>query len=128
LTEKGLTPEAQRLLERLRDKPVEVEWVTQWLGLGGGGKSNPHVEHRSLLLCADHGGARRLQALALNLYNGSDWPVDMGSLASYLDSNYWAIALDMMEWYRKYGENDQAFMGLCRQMADQRLSARAEDA
>lgn len=113
---------------KLKCSPAVCEWVSQWLGLGEGEEVNPFVKHRDTLLFADHGGARRLQALALNLYNGAEWPVDMGSLASYLDREYWDRALEMLEWYRKYGENDPEFMTVCRHMADERLAAREESA
>lgn len=50
---------------------------------------NPYVHPvwRGWIRDADHGGARVLQDLALNLYNGSVWSVDMGRVCGLSDDH-----------------------------------------
>lgn len=69
-----------------------------------------------------HGGARALQDLALNLYNGRVWPVDLGQVCG-LSEEHWDAALSMLMDYRIHGERNAAFMALCREMVAARLGA-----
>ena len=85
----------------------------------GGEGMNPYVHPvwREWIRDANHGGARVLQDLALNLYNGSVWPVDMGWVCGLTDE-YAARAL--LEDYRRNREGNEEFMALCREVAEAR--------
>jgi hypothetical protein len=67
-----------------------------------------------------HGGARALQDPALNLYNGSAWPVDLGRVCGLSDEHRDA-ALAMRMDDRIHAEGNAAFMALCREIKTQRL-------
>ena len=76
--------------------------------------------HEALLHDGGYSAALSLQDLVLNLWNGGGWKVDMGRLARNLDSAHWAIALDLLESYRRNGEGDAAFMAIAAKLAAQR--------
>ncbi|GEM_PF-6137633 len=73
---------------------------------------SPFWKHRGILL-ADYGTAQKLASLCLNLWNGNDYKVDLGSLLAGSDAKHRAIAFELMESYAKLGENDEDFMALC---------------
>jgi hypothetical protein len=85
---------------------------------------NPHPVWGQWIRGAHHGGAQALQNLALHLYDSRDRPVDLGYLCS-MSEDHWEAAMAMTLDYRENGELNGAFMGMCRELADERL-ARAE--
>lgn len=71
---------------------------------------SPFLTHRHILLNG-YGAARWLRRLTLSLWNGNTWPTDMSGIAG-LDEEHFAIAIELLAWYRKYGENDPDFMSI----------------
>lgn len=82
---------------------------------------SPFLRHRAVLL-DDYGTAQKLASLCLNLWNGTAFKVDIGSLLAGADSKHKAIAFELMQSYAQIGENDEYFMAIC---DDIRLSRRA---
>jgi hypothetical protein len=68
----------------------------------------------------NHGGARALQDLALNIDYGRAWAVDTGQVCGLSDENRDA-ALPMRMDDRIHGERNHAFMAQCREIATARL-------
>lgn len=84
--------------------------------------ANPYTNPiwRQWILGGHHSGARRLQDLALNLYNARAWPkVDMADIAR-LSSDHWECAQAMLLDYRQHGENNRQFIALCEKVAEVR--------
>ena len=73
--------------------------------------SSPFVKYRDILL-AGHGGAMRLGRLALSLYNGRAFPMDVSDLGG-LDKHYLEIAIELIRSYHQLGENDREFLTVC---------------
>ena len=73
--------------------------------------SSPFVKYRDILL-AGHGGAMRLGRLALSLYNGRVFPMDVSDLGG-LDKHYLEIAIELIRSYHQFGENDREFLAVC---------------
>ncbi|BCK65797.1 hypothetical protein KAM448_35200 [Aeromonas caviae] len=71
-------------------------------------KESPFLTHRHILLNG-YGAAITLRGLTLSLWNGRNWPADMSRMAG-LDDQHFAIAQELLAWYRQYGENDPDFM------------------
>ncbi|WP_040730755.1 hypothetical protein [Thiocapsa marina] len=67
-----------------------------------------------------HGGARALQDLALNLYSGRAWAVDMRQVCGLSDEDRDA-ALSLRMDDRILGERNYVFMAQCRESATARL-------
>lgn len=87
---------------------------------GGQPPENPFVAHRAILVDADDGEGHLLGDLALHLWNGEQWPANLGRLARGADEAHWRIAQAMIAWYRAHGEDDPAFMDLCLELAGRR--------
>lgn len=71
-------------------------------------KESPFLTHRHILLNG-YGAAITLRGLTLSLWNGRNWPADMSRVAG-LDDQHFAIAQELLVWYRQHGENDPDFM------------------
>ncbi|HHX4472902.1 TPA: hypothetical protein ACVBCY_003887 [Aeromonas hydrophila] len=69
---------------------------------------SPFLTHRHILLNG-YGAAITLRGITLSLWNGRNWPADMRNVAG-LDDQHFAIAQELLAWYRQYGENDPDFM------------------
>lgn len=54
-------------------------------------------------------GVTFIQDLVRGLYNGYEWKVKMSNVAN-LDSNYFGFALEIIKWYKQYGESDDTFL------------------
>ena len=67
-----------------------------------------------------HGGARALQDLAFNLYNGRAWAVDTRRICR-LSEEHSDAALSMCMDDRIQGEQSEASTALCREIATERL-------
>lgn len=80
--------------------------------------SNPFIEHRTMLLNANYGAAISLQALTLTLYNSRHAKWD-ASRVSNMDDAHFKIAIDMLAHYRRFRENDEAFLDIGRRLAEQ---------
>lgn len=85
---------------------------------------SPFTTHHDVIM-AYYGTAARLRALVLSLWNGSAHPFDLSCLGGFDDSHF-AIALDLIQSYRRLGENDEAFMALASEiLADREAVAAA---
>jgi hypothetical protein len=73
--------------------------------------SSPFTKYRDILL-AGNGGAMRLGRLALGLYNGHAFPMDVSDLGG-LDKRYLEIAIELIRSYHQFGENDREFLQVC---------------
>lgn len=85
---------------------------------------SPWLVHRDRLK-GNHGGAYRLKALTLNLYNGDDWPTSLGWILGGLDHKYAQAAIDMIVSYYRVGENDEDFMAASRRLVLEKENAKA---
>lgn len=83
---------------------------------------NPFVAYRAEI-CGGYSTAQRLAALALHLYNGQRHGVRLDNLLSSADERHTRIALEMLAWYAKHGENCLEFMGLARELIERRKRA-----
>ena len=79
------------------------------------GEVNPFIAYRAQIM-GGYSTAQRLASLVLHLFNGNEWTLDITSLLANADELHTRIALDLMAWYAKYGENDQPFMALAREI------------
>jgi len=62
----------------------------------------------------------------LNLYNGAAHGVRLDTLMSSADEKHTRIALDLLAWYARHGENCPEFMALGQQLTDEaRMNAAA---
>jgi hypothetical protein len=88
---------------------------------------NPYLEPklRGILLECDSGGCNSLQDLAAHLFNGYDNEIHLPHLIRGTDSNFFKYALDMITWYRRYGEADSEFMDIARQVVRNKRKAAA---
>ena len=89
--------------------------------------TSPFETHETVLRDGSYGASENLQDLVLNLWNGRGWGVDMGRLARNLDDSHWVIALELLESYRRYGEEDPVFMAIASDLAAQRRANREDE-
>lgn len=87
-------------------------------------QQSPFLTHRHILLNG-YGAAITLRVLTLSLWNGRNWPADMSRVAG-LDDRHFAIAQELLAWYRQYGENDPDFMETGRACEAMALEARKQ--
>jgi hypothetical protein len=87
-------------------------------------KESPFLTHKEILL-QGYGAARTLRNITLSLWNGNHWPVDM-SRVSGLDERHFAIAVELITWYRQHGENDPDFMDTGRACEAMALEAKRQ--
>lgn len=71
-------------------------------------KQSPFLTHRSILL-SGYSTAIALRGFTLSLWNGRNWPADLSRVAG-MDDKHFAIAMELIAWYRQHGENDPDFM------------------
>lgn len=88
-------------------------------------EQSPFLTHRPILL-SGYSTAITLRGFTLSLWNGRNWPADLSRVAG-MDEKHFAIAMELISWYRQHGENDPDFMGTgraCEAMAieDKRLA------
>jgi hypothetical protein len=88
--------------------------------------TSPFETHAAVLRDGRYGASQSLQDLVLSLWNGEGWPLDMGRLARNADAAHWAIAVSLLESYRRHGETDPAFMTLAAELAARRRADRAD--
>ncbi|BDO10913.1 MULTISPECIES: DUF7673 family protein [Aeromonas] len=69
---------------------------------------SPFLTHRSILL-SSYSTAIALRGFTLSLWNGRNWPADLSRVAG-MDEKHFAIAMELITWYRQYGEDDPDFM------------------
>lgn len=86
--------------------------------------TSPFETHEAVLRDGSYGASESLQDLVLSLWNGQGWPIDMGRLARNADARHWAIALELLESYRRHGEDDPVFMAIATDLAAQRRADR----
>lgn len=79
---------------------------------------NPFVAYRDQIT-GGYSTAQRLAALVLNLYNGAAHRVRLDTLLSSADEKHTRIALELLAWYARHGENCPEFMALARELAEQ---------
>lgn len=87
-------------------------------------KQSPFLAHRHILLNG-YGAAITLRSITLSLWNGRKWPADMSRVAG-LDEQHFAIVLELLAWYRQYGENDPDFMEAGRDCEAMALEAKRQ--
>ena len=87
-------------------------------------KESPFLTHRHILLNG-YGAAITLRGLTLSLWNGRNWPADMSRVAG-LDDQHFAIAQELLAWYRQHGENDPDFMETGRDCEAMALEAKKQ--
>lgn len=80
-------------------------------------QQNPFVVYRAEI-CGGYSTAQRLAELTLHLYNGARHGVRLDNLLSSADERHTRIAIEMLAWYAKHGENCIDFMHLARQLAE----------
>jgi hypothetical protein len=87
---------------------------------------NPYQNQklRDILLYGDSGGCVYLQELVAHLYN-SEHKVHLPGLINGTDQNYFKYAMDMIAWYRRYGESDEVFMDVARTVVWNKRKAKA---
>ena len=78
---------------------------------------NPFVVYRAEI-CGHYSTAQRLTALTLHLHNGRRHGVRLDNLLSSADERHTRIALEMLAWYAKHGENCPEFMSLARELVE----------
>lgn len=81
---------------------------------------NPFVAYRDQIT-GGYSTAHRLAALVLNLYNGAAFAVRLDTLLSSADEKHARIALELLAWYARHGENCPEFMALAGQLAYEAL-------
>jgi hypothetical protein len=81
-------------------------------------KESPFLTHKEILL-QGYSTARWLRGVTLALWNGDAWPVGLSRISN-TDNQHFAIAMELLTWYRQHGENDPDFMAtaqLCETIA-----------
>lgn len=76
---------------------------------------SPFAKHREILIGADYSAAQSLQQFVLSLYNSSSTKFEADRLGNY-DTAHLAIFVELASSYNRHGENDPAFMQVCRDM------------
>ncbi len=84
---------------------------------------SPFTTHHDTIM-GYYGTAARLRSLVMSLWNGAAFPFELSCLGSF-DSRHYAIALDLIQSYRRLGENDEAFMALADEIRAAREAAAA---
>ena len=87
-------------------------------------RQSPFLTHKEILL-GGYGAARWLRRLTLSLWNGHAWPADLSGLAG-LDERHFQIALELLTWYRQYGEDDRDFMATVEEVKEIELEAKRQ--
>lgn len=80
---------------------------------------SPFDKHRAILLHSDYGVAISLQQFVLSMYNSSSVKFEADRLGNY-DPKHLAVFVELASSYNANGENDEAFMQVCREMWAQR--------
>lgn len=80
-------------------------------------RNNPFVTYRAEI-CGGYSTGQRLAALTLHLYNGAAHGVRLDNLLSSADERHTRIALELLAWYAKHGENCIDFMDLARDLRE----------
>lgn len=80
-------------------------------------QQNPFVTYRAEI-CGGYSTAHRLAALVLNLYNGAAHGVRLDTLLSSADEKHTRIAMELLAWYARHGENCPEFMALARHLRE----------
>ncbi len=80
-------------------------------------QQNPFVAYRAEIT-GGYSTAQRLAALVLHLYNGAAHGVRLDNLLSNADERHTRIALELLAWYAKHGENCIDFMNLARHLLE----------
>lgn len=80
-------------------------------------QQNPFVAYRAEITGC-YSTAQRLAALTMHLYNGASNGVRLDNLLSSADARHTRIALEMLAWYARHGENCPHFMDLARQLRE----------
>ncbi len=78
---------------------------------------SPFVVHRAKII-GDYGTAEWLRSVVLAMWNGSAHKVGLSKLVS-LDDEHFRAFMEMLESYRRHGENDPAFLAIadeCREL------------
>lgn len=85
---------------------------------------SPFKTYRREIL-SGYSTAQRLAALTLHLWNGA-YPVRLDTLFANADQHHTLIALELMESYATWGENDPDFMALGREIYQRDYANRDE--
>lgn len=80
---------------------------------------SPFEKHRDILLNGNYSAAGSLQQFVLSLYNSSYVKFEADRIRAY-DRKHRAIFMELISSFQEYGENDPAFLDLCRDMWDLR--------
>lgn len=80
-------------------------------------QQNPFVTYRAEIT-GGYSTGQRLAALTLHLYNGAAHGVRLDNLLRLADERHTRIALEMLSWYAKHGENCIDFMDLARDLLE----------
>ena len=80
-------------------------------------QQNPFITYRTEIT-GGYSTAQRLAALVLHLYNGAAHGVRLDNLLSNADARHTRIALELLAWYARHGENCIDFMDLARDLLE----------
>ena len=72
---------------------------------------SPFLKYRDILLHQSYSAAGALQDFALSCYNGSLGQFRGDSIGNF-DSKHFGIFLELVNYYRKHGENDQYLLAV----------------
>ncbi|MBI5006220.1 MAG: hypothetical protein HZB95_03745 [Nitrosomonadales bacterium] len=75
---------------------------------------SPFETHRSVIFDY-YGTAAKLRRVVMGLWNGNAHPFDLSDVAG-MDDDHYGIMLELINSYRKYGENDRVFMSLAQEI------------
>lgn len=76
---------------------------------------SPFEKHRAILLDEDYSAANSLQQFVLSMYNSASTKFEADRLGNY-DGHHFAIFVELANSFHLNGENDPAFMQVCRDM------------
>lgn len=75
---------------------------------------SPFGIYRPVIL--DHyGTAAKLRRVVMGLWNGAAYPFNLSDISG-IDDKHYAILLELLDSYRKFGEKDQVFMSLAQEI------------
>lgn len=77
---------------------------------------SPFSKYKDMVL-SSYSTAEWLRQFVLSMYCGSDYQVGLSQIGA-LDDRHYGVFMEMIEHYRKHGENDSAFMELGRAIFD----------
>jgi hypothetical protein len=80
---------------------------------------SPFEKHREILLEQSYSTAESLQQFVLSMYNSDNVQFRADKLTNY-DTQHFAIFVELANSFHLHGENDPAFMQICREMWAQR--------